>query len=75
VVAVNFTPEPKTGYRIGVPQPGDYREILNSDSHYYGGGNLGNAGRLEAFPGAWMNQPAYLEITLPPLAAVVLRRG
>jgi 1,4-alpha-glucan branching enzyme len=74
VVAVNFTPEPKTGYRIGVPQPGDYREILNSDSHYYGGGNLGNAGRLEAFPGAWMNQPAYLEITLPPLAAVVLRR-
>ena len=73
-VAVNFTPEPKTGYRIGVPQSGGYREILNSDSHYYGGSNLGNAGRLEAFPGAWMNQPAHIEVTLPPLAAVVLQR-
>ncbi len=75
VVAVNFTPEPKTGYRIGVPQSGDYCEILNSDSHYYGGANLGNAGALAAFAGEWMNQPAHLEITLPPLAAVVLRRA
>ena len=75
VVAVNFTPEPKTGYRIGVPQPGGYCEILNSDSRYYGGANLGNAGALAAFAGEWMNQPAHLEITLPPLAAVVLRRA
>jgi 1,4-alpha-glucan branching enzyme len=75
VVAVNFTPEPKTGYRIGVPQSGGYCEILNSDSRYYGGANLGNAGALVAFAGEWMNQPAHLEITLPPLAAVVLRRA
>ena len=74
VVAVNFTPEPKTGYRIGVPQPGRYAEILNSDSAYYGGSNLGNGGALDAHAGEWMNCPANLEITLPPLGAVVLQR-
>ena len=74
VVAVNFTPEPKTGYRIGVPQAGRYAEILNSDSAYYGGSNLGNGGALDAHVGEWMNCPANLEITLPPLGAVVLQR-
>ena len=74
VVAVNFTPEPKTGYRIGVPQPGRYAEILNSDSAYYGGSNLGNGGALDAHAGEWMNCPANLEITLPPLGAVVLQQ-
>jgi 1,4-alpha-glucan branching enzyme len=73
VVAVNFTPVPKTGYRIGVPQAGVYREILNSDSAWYGGSNLGNGAGLEAFPGAWMNRPAHLEITIPPLAGVILQ--
>ena len=72
VVAVNFTPVPQNGYRIGVPQAGAYAEILNSDSSYYGGSNLGNAGRLEAASGGWMNQPASLTLTLPPLSAVVL---
>jgi 1,4-alpha-glucan branching enzyme len=73
VVAVNFTPAPQTAYRIGVPLAGRYVEILNSDSVYYGGSNLGNAGVIEAVQGEWMNLPANLEITLPPLAAVVLR--
>ena len=75
VVTVNFTPEPKTGYRIGVPQAGCYREILNSDSAWYAGSNLGNGGGLEAFAGEWMNRPAHLEVTIPPLAAVVLQRS
>ncbi|MDP3637608.1 MAG: 1,4-alpha-glucan branching protein GlgB [Azonexus sp.] len=75
IVAVNLTPAPKIAYRIGVPEAGRYREILNSDSAYYGGSNLGNAGGLEASAGEWMNRPANLEITLPPLAAVVLQRG
>ena len=74
VVAVNFTPALQTGYRIGVPEAGRYGEILNSDSAYYGGSNLGNAGGVEASAGEWMNRPANLEITLPPLAAVVLQR-
>lgn len=74
IVAVNFTPAPQTGYRIGVPEAGRYGEILNSDSAYYGGSNLGNVGGIEASAGEWMNRPANLEITLPPLAVVVLQR-
>ena len=75
IVAVNFTPAPQTGYRIGVPEAGRYVEILNSDSAYYGGSNLGNAGGINASTGEWMNRPANLEITLPPLAVVVLQRA
>ena len=74
IVAVNFTPAPQTGYRIGVPEAGSYGEILNSDSAFYGGSNLGNGGRIEASVGEWMNRPANLEITLPPLAVVILHR-
>jgi len=73
VIAVNFTPVPQTAYRIGVPRAGRYVEILNSDSGYYGGSNFGNGGAIEACEGEWMNRPANLEITLPPLAAVVLQ--
>ncbi|MFU8842118.1 MAG: alpha amylase C-terminal domain-containing protein, partial [Nitriliruptoraceae bacterium] len=40
VVALNFTPIPRDGYRIGVPEPGRYEVLLNSDSSHYGGSNL-----------------------------------
>ena len=74
VVAVNLTPVPRTGYRIGVPRPGRYEEILNTDSSLYGGSNLGNGGRdLTAEDRPWMNRPWSLERTLPPLAVVILR--
>ena len=74
VVAVNFTPVPRTGYRIGVPEPGDYREVLNSDSAYYGGSNMGNGTRsLVAEPREWMGRPYSIELTLPPLAGVVIQ--
>ncbi|WP_265946659.1 1,4-alpha-glucan branching protein GlgB [Dechloromonas sp. A34] len=75
VVALNFTPTPQTAYRIGVPQAGRYSEILNTDSAYYGGSNLGNGGAIEASAGEWMRRPANLAITLPPLAAVVLGKA
>ena len=44
VVAINATPVVRDAYRIGVPQAGVYREILNTDSHFYGGSNVGNGG-------------------------------
>jgi 1,4-alpha-glucan branching enzyme len=73
VVALNFTPVPRSGYRIGVPAAGHWREVFNSDSEYYGGGNLRNGGdALEAEEREWMNRLWSIEITLPPLAAVVL---
>ena len=73
VVAVfNFTPVPRSRYRIGLPFDSAYREIFNSDSHYYDGGNLGNAGAIRAEPVPWMGQPYSAEIELPPLAGVLL---
>ncbi|WIM04532.1 MAG: 1,4-alpha-glucan branching protein GlgB [Candidatus Nitricoxidivorans perseverans] len=72
VCVLNFTPVPRGGYRLGVPHGGDYREIFNSDSRHYGGGDLGNAGRLFATGQSWMGRPASIELTLPPLAAVFL---
>ena len=48
VVVANFTPVPRPGYRIGVPEDGWYRELLNSDSETYGGGNVGNGGGVQA---------------------------
>ena len=74
VVVINLTPVPREGYRIGVPAEGEYQEIFNSDSSYYGGSNLGNGGRaLITEQLSWMNQPQSLSLTLPPLAAIVLK--
>ncbi len=72
VVVLNLTPLPRQDYRIGVPVAGEYRELLNSDSRHYGGSDLGNAGAIQAHPGAWMGRPACLALTLPPLAGIVL---
>ncbi|MDQ1363432.1 MAG: 1,4-alpha-glucan branching enzyme, partial [Pseudomonadota bacterium] len=75
VVILNFTPVPRYKYRVGVPHAGHYREIINSDSAYYAGSNLGNGGDLYTQDIAWMNRPCSLELTLPPLAGVVLKLG
>jgi 1,4-alpha-glucan branching enzyme len=72
VIALNLTPVPRKNYRIGLPQAGTYREIFNSDSHYYGGSNIGNGYDIQAEQKAWMGQPYSAEITLPPLAGIIL---
>ncbi|GAB6040604.1 1,4-alpha-glucan branching protein GlgB [Endothiovibrio diazotrophicus] len=72
VVVLNFTPEPRRDYRIGVPAAGTYREVLNSDSEYYAGSNTGNDVVVsEEKP--WMGRDHSVVLTLPPLAAIVLR--
>jgi 1,4-alpha-glucan branching enzyme len=73
VVAANFTPVPREGYRVGVPAPGFYRELLNSDSDAYGGSNMGNKGGLPADAIPWQGQPYSILITLPPLAVVYFK--
>ncbi len=73
VVVLNFTPMPRHNYRLGVPHKGVYKEIFNSDSEYYGGSNIGNAGAIEADELPWMNQPYSINITLPPLAGVLFK--
>ena len=74
VVAVNFTPVPRPGYLIGVPQAGHYVELVNSDAAIYGGSNVGNAGAVEAEPVPAHGRPHRLSLTLPPLACVILKR-
>ena len=74
VVAANFTPVPREGYRVGVPAPGFYRELLNSDAEAYGGSNMGNKGGLPADEIPWQGQPNSILITLPPLAVVYFKR-
>jgi 1,4-alpha-glucan branching enzyme len=73
VFACNFTPAPRRDYRIGVPQAGFYREVLNSDARCYGGSGLGNGAGLNAARIPWHGKPYSLQITLPPLATVVFR--
>jgi 1,4-alpha-glucan branching enzyme len=73
VVVVNYTPVAREGYRIGVPQPGTYAEVLNSDAAAYGGSNVGNAGAVvtEAVPSHGHGQS--LRLVLPPLGCLFLK--
>jgi 1,4-alpha-glucan branching enzyme len=72
VVVLNFTPVPRHNYRIGMPAPGTYREVLNSDSMFYGGSNTGNE-LMHTEPIHWMNRTCSLQLTLPPMAGIVLK--
>ena len=72
VVSLNFTPVPRENYRIGVPQAGVYRELLNSDSVFYSGSNVNNGEGLATDDRPWMDQPYSMLIKLPPLAGVIL---
>jgi 1,4-alpha-glucan branching enzyme len=72
IVILNFTPVPRESYRIGVPNPGTYYEIFNSDSQYYDGSNTGN-GAVLSEPQPWMNQDHSISVTLPPLAGIILK--
>jgi 1,4-alpha-glucan branching enzyme len=72
LVVLNFTPVPRMKYRIGVPSGGSYQELFNSDSIYYGGSNMGNAGRINTTGEPWLEFADSLVITLPPLAGIIL---
>jgi 1,4-alpha-glucan branching enzyme len=73
LVGCNFTPIPRNQYRIGVPRGGYWQEILNSDADSYWGSGLGNKGGLQAENTPYHGQPFSLNITLPPLAAVIFK--
>ena len=74
VVACNFTPVPRYGYRVGVPLPGYSRERLNTDAGLYGGANIGNGGGVLADDIGSHGRPHSLALTLPPLGTVILER-
>ena len=70
-VVCNFTPVPRSAFSLGVPSPGFWREVLNTDAPIYGGSGMGNLGGVEARLVPAHGEPYSLEITLPPLAVVV----
>jgi 1,4-alpha-glucan branching enzyme len=72
-VILNLTPELHSGYRIGLPQEGLWREVLNSDAQIYGGSNQGNLGGVKAEPHPLHHQPFSAAITLPPLSLIAFR--
>ncbi len=73
LVACNFTPVPRMGYRVGVPYGGYWSEILNSDSVNYEGSGLGNLGGMQAEELPFHGRPFSLNITVPPLGVVFFR--
>ena len=73
VVIANLTPVPRLRYKIGMPRPGKWRELLNSDAAIYGGSNMGNLGGVTAADKPWQNQPCSAEFILPPLSILVFR--
>ena len=73
LIACNFTPVPREKYRVGVPQGGWWKEVLNSDGHEYAGSGVGNGGGATAQAIEQHGRPFSLELTLPPLAAVFFK--
>ncbi len=67
VFAMNGTPVVRGGYRIGVPEAGFYKEILNTDAEVYGGSNVGNYGGVPSEPISWQGREHSIQIELPPL--------
>jgi 1,4-alpha-glucan branching enzyme len=69
----NFTPVVRPEYRVGVPRPGFYREIMNTDSRYYSGSDVGNDGGVNAEPVPWNDRPYSIKLKLPPLAVMYFK--
>jgi 1,4-alpha-glucan branching enzyme len=72
LVVCNMTPVPRLGYGIGVPRPGYWRELLNTDAAIYGGSNMGNNGGSETVPRQMHGEAQALFLTLPPLSTLFL---
>jgi 1,4-alpha-glucan branching enzyme len=62
----NFTPVRRQSYRVGVPHPGFWKEVLNTDAKEYGGSGCGNCGGVQAEAIQWDGRPYSIEIELPP---------
>jgi 1,4-alpha-glucan branching enzyme len=69
----HFSPVVRGDYRVGLPQAGMWREVLNTDAAAYGGSGVGNFGGVRAEEAPWHGRPASAMLTLPPLATVWLR--
>ena len=69
LVACNFNPVLRQGYKLGVPVSGTYKELLNSDDARYGGGDVHNA-PVRSVKGAMHGFDQHIKIDLPPLSTI-----
>ena len=73
VVVANFTPVQREIYRVGVPEPGSYREIMNTDAEKYGGTNVGNLGGVHAEAIPWNSKPYSIQVRMPALGVIYFK--
>jgi 1,4-alpha-glucan branching enzyme len=75
VMVVNFTPVPRQAYRIGIPEPGYWAEVVNSDSAHFGGSNMGNGGGVHSEAVAAHGFAHSISLLVPPLGCLLLQRA
>ncbi len=68
----NFSGSTHADYRVGLPEPGTWEEILNTDATAYQGHGTGNLGAVEATEQSWHGRPASARVTLPAHGAIWL---
>ncbi|MBN2245854.1 MAG: 1,4-alpha-glucan branching protein GlgB [Candidatus Aminicenantes bacterium] len=74
LIVCNLTPVPRYNYRVGVPSPGFWKEVLNSDAREYGGSGQGNMGGVETAPVSFQGRSHSLSLTLPPLSLLIFKK-
>jgi len=72
VSVANMSPVPRVGYRLGLPLPGAWREVLNTDAVDFGGSGVGNMGSVHTDGTGWHGRPTSAEVTLPPMSTLWL---
>jgi 1,4-alpha-glucan branching enzyme len=70
---VNFAGGPHEGYRVGLPRPGRWEEVVNTDAEAYGGSGVGNFGAVKTSDEPWHGQPVSVRLRVPPLGGLWLR--
>jgi 1,4-alpha-glucan branching enzyme len=75
VCVFNFTPVVRQGYKVGAPEDGYYLELVNSDSSYYGGSDVGNGGLIRTVSKPHHGYGQHLNLTLPPLGCLILGKS
>ena len=75
LMVCNFKPETHEGYRIGVKELGQYEEVFNSDRQEFGGSGVMNEPAQTAEEWSCQNQPYSIQVTIPPLAAVIFKKN
>lgn len=74
IVLINFDVNPHVDFLLGVPEAGVYEEVFNSDDTSYGGSGVINTGELATLPEGWNGRPYAINLRVPPLAGVILKR-